>query len=275
MNTIQKIMNILMKPNATLTSIISIPCTLIETIIYVNMCLVLLNIETTKKRKYLCIGFIFIISICLAFFIPSPYNSVCNTLIILLAFVLFFKTSILGAFIGFAIPFMLTALLEMISSQIYTLISNKPYAEAISLPLYYIAFLMVVYTCLTIMLVFFKHFKINTTLFTNLNKKDYFSILSTVILGFVTIFLQLYITAFYNNILPGFIILLSIMCLVAYVFVSIFNIIKTKQLEVANRDIKNLTLYNNTLKIMYDNIRAFKHDFHNIMNGIGRIYNCQ
>ena len=272
MNTIQKIMNILMKPNATLTSIISIPCTLIEIIIYVNMCLVLLNIETTK---YLCIAFLFIASIGLAFFIPSPYNSVCNTLMFILAFVLFFKTSILGAFIGFAIPFMLTALLEMISSQIYTLISNKPYAEAISLPLYHIAFLMVVYTCLTIMLVFFKHFKINTTLFTNLNKKDYFSILSTVILGFVTIFLQLYITAFYNNILPGFIILLSIMCLVAYVFVSIFNIIKTKQLEVANRDIKNLTLYNNTLKIMYDNIRAFKHDFHNIMNGIGRIYNCQ
>ena len=51
--------------------------------------------------------------------------------------------------------------------------------------------------------------------------------------------------------------------------------IKTKELEVANRDIKNLKLYNNTLKIMYDNIRAFKHDFHNIMNGIGRIYNCQ
>lgn len=51
MNTIQKIMNILMKPNATLTSIISIPCTLIETIIYVNMCLVLLNIETTKNEN--------------------------------------------------------------------------------------------------------------------------------------------------------------------------------------------------------------------------------
>lgn len=275
MNTIQKIIDILMKPNTTLTSIISIPCTLIEIIIYVNMCLVLLNIETTKKRKYLCIAFLFIASIGLAFFIPSPYNSVCNTLMFILAFVLFFKTSILGAFIGFAIPILLTSLLEMISSQVYTLISNKPYAEAISLPLYHIAFLMVVYTCLTIMLVFFKHFKINVTLFTNLNKKDYFSILSTVILGFITILLQLYITAFYNNILPGFIILLSIMCLVAYVFVSIFNIIKTKQLEVANRDIKNLTLYNNTLKIMYDNIRAFKHDFHNIMNGIGRIYNCQ
>lgn len=275
MNTIQKIMNILMKPNATLTGIISIPCTLIEIIIYVNMCLVLLNIETTKKRKYLCIAFLSITSICLAFFIPSPYNVILNILIMICMYLIFFKVKVLEAAIGIGIPFILTALFEVISSQIYTLIFNKPYAEAISLPLYHIAFLAIVYICLTVMLLFFKHFKINTTLFTNLNKKDYFSILSTVILGFVTIFLQLYITAFYNNILSGFIILLSILCLVAYFFVSIFNIVKTKQLEVANRDIKNLKLYNNTLKIMYDNIRAFKHDFHNIMNGIGRIYNCQ
>ena len=120
---------------------------------------------------------------------------------------------------------------------------------------------------------FFKHFKVNITLLTNLNKKDSISILSTVILGFITVFMQLYITAFYNNILPHSVILLSIACLIAYFFVSLFNIIKTKQLEIANRDINNLQLYNNTLKIMYDNIRAFKHDFNNIMNGIGRICN--
>lgn len=272
MNTIQKIIDILMNPNAELINIISIPCTLIEIIIYVNMCLVLLNIKTTKKHKYLCISFIFIISIVLTLFIPSPYNIACNTLIFVLAFVLFFKTSILGGFIGFAIPLALTALLEMISSQIYTLIFNKPYVEFASSPLYAISFLLIVYTCLFIMLQFFKHFKVNISLFTNLNKKDSFTILSTVILGFVTIFLELYITAFYNNILPHGIIFISIVCLIAYFFVSLFNIIKTKQLEVANRDIKNLQVYNNTLKIMYDNIRGFKHDFHNIMNGIGRLY---
>lgn len=99
--------------------------------------------------------------------------------------------------------------------------------------------------------------------------------MGTIILGFITVFLQLYITAFYNNILPHSVILLSIACLIAYFFVSLFNIIKTKRLEVANRDINNLQLYNNTLKIMYDNIRAFKHDFNNIMNGIGRICNSK
>ena len=119
----------------------------------------------------------------------------------------------------------------------------------------------------------FKKFNINITLFKNLNKKDTITIFITLILGFITVFLQLYISTLYNNLLPNFVILLSMVCLIAYFFVSAFNIVKTKQLEVANRDINNLQLYNNTLKIMYDNIRAFKHDFHNIMNGIGRICN--
>lgn len=275
MNTIQKIMNILMKPNATLTNIIILPFFVIEVYLYVNLFITLLNITPSKKSKYSCMLSLIAIFIISRFLIPVPFNTIFNILIFVLLYLLFFKRPLIDTFLGIIIPFLLTTLFEIISSQVYTLIFNKPYTEAISLPLYHILFLIIVYSLLFIIWKLFKHLKLNITLFTNLNKKDSFSILSTVILGFITIFLQLYITAFYNNVLPGAIILLSIMCLVAYVFVSIFNIVKTKELEVANRDIKNLKLYNNTLKIMYDNIRAFKYDFHNIMNGIGRIYNCQ
>lgn len=275
MNTIQKIMNILMKPNATLTNIIILPFFVIKVYLYVNLFITLLNITPSKKSKYSCMLSLIAIFIISRFLIPVPFNTIFNILIFVLLYLLFFKRPLIDTFLGIIIPFLLTTLFEIISSQVYTLIFNKPYTEAISLPLYHILFLIIVYSLLFIIWKLFKHLKLNITLFTNLNKKDSFSILSTVILGFITIFLQLYITAFYNNVLPGAIILLSIMCLVAYVFVSIFNIVKTKELEVANRDIKNLKLYNNTLKIMYDNIRAFKHDFHNIMNGIGRIYNCQ
>lgn len=275
MNTIQKIMNILMKPNATLTNIIILPFFVIEVYLYVNLFITLLNITPSKKSKYSCMLSLIAIFIISRFLIPVPFNTIFNILIFVLLYLLFFKRPLIDTFLGIIIPFLLTTLFEIISSQVYTLIFNKPYTEVISLPLYHILFLIIVYSLLFIIWKLFKHLKLNITLFTNLNKKDSFSILSTVILGFITIFLQLYITAFYNNVLPGAIILLSIMCLVAYVFVSIFNIVKTKELEVANRDIKNLKLYNNTLKIMYDNIRAFKHDFHNIMNGIGRIYNCQ
>lgn len=275
MNTIQKIMNILMKPNIMLTNIIILPFFVVEVYLYVNLFITLLNITPSQKSKYSCMLSLIVIFIISIFLIPVPFNTIFNILIFVLLYLLFFKRPLIDTFLGIIIPFLLTTLFEIISSQVYTLIFNQPYTEALSLPLYHILFLIIVYSLLFIIWKLFKHFKLNITLFTNLNKKDSFSILSTVILGFITIFLQLYITAFYNNILPGSIILLSIMCLVAYVFVSIFNIVKTKELEIANRDIKNLKLYNNTLKIMYDNIRAFKHDFHNIMNGIGRIYNCQ
>lgn len=275
MNTIQKIMNILMKPNIMLTNIIILPFFVVEVYLYVNLFITLLNITPSQKSKYSCMLSLIVIFIISRFLIPVPFNTIFNILIFVLLYLLFFKRPLIDTFLGIIIPFLLTTLFEIISSQVYTLIFNQPYTEALSLPLYHILFLIIVYSLLFIIWKLFKHFKLNITLFTNLNKKDSFSILSTVILGFITIFLQLYITAFYNNILPGSIILLSIMCLVAYVFVSIFNIVKTKELEIANRDIKNLKLYNNTLKIMYDNIRAFKHDFHNIMNGIGRIYNCQ
>lgn len=273
MNTIQKIMNVLMNPNAELINIIMLPFFAIEVYLYVNIFITLLNINPSKKSKKLCMLCLLIIFIISSFLIPVPYNTIFNILIFVLLYLLFFKKSIIATFLGIIIPFLLTTLFEMISSQIYTLIFNTPYAEATSLPVYHIIFLAIVYTCLFIILQLFKYFKVNITLFTNLNKKDTSSMLITIGLGFVTIFLQLYITAFYNNILPHSVILLSIACLIAYFFVSLFNIIKTKQLEIANRDINNLQLYNNTLKIMYDNIRAFKHDFHNIMNGIGRICN--
>lgn len=272
MNTIQKIIDILMNPNAELTNIIIFLFFIVEVFIFVNMFTVLLNINPSKKIKYTYAILLFIITSIAKYIILVPFNTIFNILVFILLALVFFKTKLLDTCITLGIFFSLTALFEMISSQIYTLIFNKPYVEFASSPLYAISFLLIVYTCLFIMLQFFKHFKVNISLFTNLNKKDSFTILSTVILGFVTIFLELYITAFYNNILPHGIIFISIVCLIAYFFVSLFNIIKTKQLEVANRDIKNLQVYNNTLKIMYDNIRGFKHGFHNIMNGIGRLY---
>ena len=269
MNFIQKMMTILTNPNAELINIISIPCTLIEVILNVNISLTLLNKKTTRKNKYLCIATIYIFIILNRLIVSSPYNVILNVLIFVFMYLIFLKLQLLEACISVAIPVVLTTLFEMISSQIYALVFNKPYTEASDMPIYHLTFLAIVYLCLLIILKLLKKFKLNITTFAQLNPKDSKRIFGTIILGFVTIFLQLYITAFYNNILPHAIILLSIICLIAYFFVSLFNIVKTKELEIANRDISNLQLYNNTLKVMYDNIRAFKHDFNNIMNGIG------
>ena len=275
MNILQKITEGLMSPNEMLTSILVIPAAIIEVIIYVNILLTLLNINASKSKKYLQILFLICGTLLSRFFMPAPFSSIFNSLLLLLSCILFYKTKLIESFVGVVLLVLITTLFEMISTRIYTLIFGSPYSEYVNYPIYSITFMLIVYICLFIMLKLLKKFNVNISSFKNINKKDMITILFTVILGFITVFLQLYISTLYNNLLPNFVILLSMLCLIAYFFVSIFNIIKTKQLEIANRDITNLQLYNNTLKIMYDNIRAFKHDFHNIMNGIGRICNCK
>ena len=74
------------------------------------------------------------------FIIPVPYNTIINILLFTLLSLIFFKTKLLDTCIVMAIFFALTALFEMISSQIYTLIFNRPYAEFALSPLYTIIF---------------------------------------------------------------------------------------------------------------------------------------
>ena len=269
MNILQKITAGLMSPNEMLINIIIIPQAIIEIILYVNILFILLNLKTSKSKKYIQIIGLSLIAAFSKYLLPNPFSSILNVLSISLSFIWLYKTKLIETFIGVIFLLLIATLFEIISTRVYTLLFNRPYSDYINYPLYTIFFLVIVYTCLFIMLKLFKKFNINITLFKNLNKKDTITIFITLILGFITVFLQLYISTLYNNLLPNFVILLSMICLIAYFFVSAFNIVKTKQLEIANRDIKNLKLYNNTLKVLYDNIRAFKHDFNNIMNGIG------
>ena len=269
MNILQKITAGLMSPNEMLTSMLTFPGAIIEIILYVNILFTLLSIKSSKRKKYLQILILSLIAATSKYLLPNPFGTLLNVLSILLSFILLYKTKLIETFIGIVFLLLIATLFEMISTQTYTLIFEIPYSEYANYPLYTLVFLLVVYLCLFVMYKLFKKFNINITLFKNLNKKDTITIFITLILGFITVFLQLYISTLYNNLLPNFVILLSMVCLIAYFFVSAFNIVKTKQLEIANRDIKNLKLYNNTLRVLYDNIRAFKHDFNNIMNGIG------
>ena len=269
MNIFQKITEGLMSQNEMLTNILSIPFFFIEAYIDINLFITLFAKSPSKKNKYLCMLILVLSSIISRFLIPIPYNTIFNLFILIVTYKIFLNAKILEAFIGVSIQFLLIVLFEMISTQIYTVLFNKPYSEYANYPLYSTVFMLIVYFSLFIMLKLFQKFNINITLLKNINKHDTIVILITILLGFITVFLQLYISTLYNNFLPSFVILLSIICLIAYFFVSLFNIVKTKQLEVATIDNHNLQSYNDNLKSMYDNIRAFKHDFNNIVHAIG------
>ena len=83
MNTIQKIMNVLMNPNAELINIITLIFSVVEVFIYVNIFITLLNINPSKKSKYLYMLLLFISVAFNKFIIPVPYNTIINILVFL------------------------------------------------------------------------------------------------------------------------------------------------------------------------------------------------
>jgi len=114
-----------------------------------------------------------------------------------------------------------------------------------------------------------KKFKANITLIESIDTKSKISILISFILAAISIGIQLYLTTFYSDSLPLFVTLISLFTLIAYFIVTLYNLSRTTKLEMTQRDLEQSKLYNKTLTILHDNIRCFKHDFHNIIQAIG------
>ena len=69
--------------------------------------------------------------------------------------------------------------------------------------------------------------------------------------------------------MPVPILFLNLLTLIAYFFISIYTFIKSSKLEITTQELKNSEEYNKTLTILHDSVRAFKHDFDNIVTTIG------
>lgn len=89
------------------------------------------------------------------------------------------------------------------------------------------------------------------------------------ILALTLITTQIYLMAFYGRKIPSTIILISIICSIAYLVLSIYSIVRTTQFESTKENLKESQLYNKTLSTLHDNVRCFKHDFNNIIQSIG------
>jgi two-component system sensor histidine kinase AgrC len=115
----------------------------------------------------------------------------------------------------------------------------------------------------------FKNLKHNLFLSSNFSTYNKIVIFINSIIGIITFWTQFYIICFYSHSLPFSISILSIFTLAAYVFISIFSLLKTSKLEITNQNLDQAIDYNNTLHLLYDNIRTFRHDFGNIVQAIG------
>ena len=120
-----------------------------------------------------------------------------------------------------------------------------------------------------ILILIIKYFKLHIKIIDTLNTKTKILLIFNALLLLVVLGIQFYLIVFYSIIMPLFISIISSIALIAYFSVSIYSILNASKLVVTQRDLESANHHVQTLIILHDQVRSFKHDFDNIVNSIG------
>lgn len=266
MEILQTLWTTLTTPNQELINIITLPLFFIEAIVSMLLFTTILNMESTKKQKVIYVILMSIVSILSNTLLTYDYTKFINAICWILIVMVTFKTTFIKSIFSEIITTISIAILEPILIQFLKMCFGVQHFDIALIPIYRILFLILMYLCIFSIYLICKRFKINITILDNMNKKNIIILLINLILGSISIILQLYIFYRYNFPL---ITLLGMVSLILYFFLSMYSLIRTTKLEVAEQDLEEAHLYNKSLKILHDNVRGFKHDFSNIVQAIG------
>lgn len=255
--------------NEMLTKIIGLPFIFIEVTISMLLFTSILRISASKKQKIIYILITSFIGIICSAFIPKPYSNIITLIAMPITVMLVFKVSILKALFAEFLPTICIVVSEIIIARIFLLIFSTDYATCANIPFYRLIINLSIYAFLFGIYKLIQYLKFNINMLDHISIKSKHTLIVNAIIAVVVIFIQMYLIGYYNDKLPTFIILINIISLVAYFTISIYSLVKTMKLEKTTADLEQEKLYNKTLQILHDNVRAFKHDFSNIIAGIG------
>ena len=269
MEILNNIWNGLSTENEMIIKLNGIPSTFIE--IYLSFCFftILLKYNYTKKQKYLYIISVSIVSIISSFIIPEPYNVFINYTFIFIILIKYFKFNILQSITAIIVPLVIFGLLNSLLLNPFLKITHQSYESGINTPIYRASYLYLTYFIMFLIVLILKHIKTKVNLNLNFDKKTLSVILVNLILGILTLMIQTFMTVYYYSSVPIIFTLFNFALLFAYFFTSFYSLTKAMKLDIATRDLENAESYNNSLTVLYDNVRGFKHDFDNMVNIIG------
>ena len=269
MDFFQTILVAMTTPNELIVKLQGIPLYVLG--IYTSVCFftILLNIQTTFKRKLVYISTFGILGNLITFFIPSSYAIFISLLFWPILTYSILKTTVLKSILSEVATFSITSILDFIFSNIAFNFFHISFEELISVPVYKLLSSLGINITLYLISRAIKYFKINIEVFDNMHKKTKILLITNLTLIILVIAMQFYLVIYYVNTMPILITVISNLVLISYFIVSIYSIINTSKLEVTTRDLEGTKLNLYSLQVLHDTVRTFKHDFDNIINGIG------
>lgn len=238
---------------------------------YVGMLLftTILHFENTKKQKIQYVLLLSIIAFIVRIIFKNPLATYLNMTLTFILIFKIFRTTLLKSLFAFILPYAINILLEYIFSKIYYVLFGTTWDILLNIPIFRVTITSLIYLCVYSISKTCKHFNFNITLLDSMNKKSKTILLANCILAIIVIISQFYLINFYSTNLPLLVTLLNLFSLIAYFIISFISFAKINQLEETEMNLQETKLYNKTLTILHDNMRSFKHDFANIVSGIG------
>lgn len=269
MELLSKLWVVLTTENEIAINIISVFLLLIEMPLTMNFFLTALKIPATMKQKHIYLAFTIPIGLLCIFIIPKPYSNIITMLSTPFIIMGVFKVSFFKSVFAELLPVLCITVLEIFITRLIFVFCGINYEHCASIPILRLVTTSFIYAIIYLLYKLFKGKYINIIFSDNIGKKNKVIIFGNLIIALIVLFMQMYLIGYYNENLPSSIVWINIISLISYFVLSFYSIIKTMYLHNAEIDLEQEKQYNKTLQILHDNIRAFKHDFANIISGIG------
>ena len=269
MEILNNIWNILTTEQEFLIDILSIPFTFVESYFMLQIFTTFLNINYSKEQQNIFICIFSIFCILSYYLILPPFYSLFDYIIMFILIKLIFKLSSLKSILSVILSFGIYSIFGNIILTPFVKILNITFDQINFIPLYRYSFLGCMYILLFVFikLLHIKKFKIN--ILDNLTPTNKKIIIINLIVGLVTLCIQLFITFYYATSYSLIFAILNFLCFFAYLLVSIISLNRTTNLQIKTLELEKAENYNNTLLTLYDSVRGFKHDLNNMLHLIG------
>ena len=269
MEILQTIWTALTTSNEGLIKILAIPIGILDFYVMMNFFTTILNIDATKKQKLIYIIVYSIIGNIVNFIIPNSYTIFVNILLMPIIIYFTLKTTVLKSILAEIVTFVTTSTLDFILAKVFFYALHITSEQILTIPIYRLCVSTTIYLSIFGLTLLINYFKLRIDIFDNMNKKTKILLIANCILLIIVLSMQFYLITFYSDTMPLSITLISIIGLIAYFSITIYSMISSSKLEIAARDLEGAQLQIHSLQVLHDTVRTFKHDFDNIINGIG------
>ena len=164
MQIFQTIWTAMTTQNEIALSIIFFLLSFVETSVSMLLFTTIFDMKSSRKSKIIYVFLVAIVGSIIRIFVPDPYGSFLNILVVICCIKFIFKTTILKALLSEFIMIALSIVLELFMLKFYQTVLNLPYDNVMTIPLYRALFTLSIYLCIYILYRIIRYFKFNIKL---------------------------------------------------------------------------------------------------------------